>query len=191
VTRSFKLLAIALLIVTLPLSSAQIGLAAPQISLSPTCGPSGTVVTVAGSGFALSAQPYCDFASTPSGLIGSTRGTDFSCYVDVDGSLANTWFIVAAGASGSYSVTVTYFGQISDPVTFNAGSCLSQPSQQPFGLCVARLGVQEPNGTVTWLSGYAYPGTPVSGCQNKTEVLGQDVLDRTIVLQQFNQTRNM
>jgi hypothetical protein len=55
-------------------------------------------------------------------------------------------------------------------------------------LCVIQLGVEEPNGTVSWLPGYGYPGLLPSQCQNKTEVLGQDVLDRTIVIHQFNQT---
>jgi hypothetical protein len=42
--------------------------------------------------------------------------------------------------------------------------------------------VEEVNGTVAWLPGYGYPGTPISECQNKTDVLGQDVLDRTIMI---------
>jgi len=178
--RSSKLLAVALLGVILTSSSVQIGSAAPQISLSPTCGPPGTVVKVTGSGFTVSAQPYCDFISTPSGLVGPTRGTDFDCNVDVDGSLVNTWFIVAARASGSYSVTVDYFGQVSASVWFNT-ACT-------FELCVVQLGVEAANGTVSWLPGYAYPELPPSQCENKTEYY-TDVLGRTIVIHQFNQTR--
>jgi hypothetical protein len=59
----------------------------------------------------------------------------------------------------------------------------------PFSICVIQLGVQESDGTIAWLPGYAYPDTPISLCQNMTEVLGQDVLDRTIVLHQFIQNR--
>jgi hypothetical protein len=54
-----------------------------------------------------------------------------------------------------------------------------------FVICVIRLGVQEQNGTIGWLPGYGYPGTPISECQNRTDVLGQDVLDRTIMIHQF------
>jgi hypothetical protein len=55
----------------------------------------------------------------------------------------------------------------------------------PYSICVIQLGVQEQTGTVAWLPGYAYPGTPISQCQNMTDVLGQDVLDRTIMIHQF------
>jgi hypothetical protein len=58
----------------------------------------------------------------------------------------------------------------------------------PLSICVIKLGVQVQNGTVAWPPGYAYPDTPISLCQNKTEVL-QDVLDQTIVLHQFIQNR--
>jgi hypothetical protein len=54
-------------------------------------------------------------------------------------------------------------------------------------VCVMQLGVQEPDGAVSWLPGYAYPGTPISQCQNTTEYY-TDVLGRTIVIHQFNQT---
>jgi len=101
--------------------------AAPQISLSPIFGPPGTIVTVTGSGFTLSAQPFCDFVSNPSGLVGPIRGTDFVCMVAGDGSIGIAWFVVAAGASGSYSVTVSYFGQASAPVQFNADGNLGGP----------------------------------------------------------------
>jgi hypothetical protein len=103
--------------------------AEPQISLSPIFGPPGTIVTVTGSGFIVSAQPYCDFVSSPAGLVGPTRGTDFVCNIDNTGSVATSWFVVAAGASGSYSVTVSYFGQASAPVQFT----VSQPQRPPVG----------------------------------------------------------
>jgi hypothetical protein len=55
----------------------------------------------------------------------------------------------------------------------------------PYSICVIQLGVQEFNGTITWLPGYAYPGTPVSECQDTTGVLGEDVLGGTIMFHQF------
>jgi hypothetical protein len=84
-------------------------------------------VTVTGSGFTVSAQPYCNFASSPAGLVGTTRGTDFVCNIVSDGSIETAWFRVAAGASGSYSVTVSYFGQASAPVQFTADDSLGGP----------------------------------------------------------------
>jgi hypothetical protein len=107
----------------------------PQISLSPIFGLSGTMVTVTGSGFTVSAQPYCDFTSSPSGLVGPIRNTDFVCNIASDGSIVTAWFVVAAGASGSYSVTVSYFGQASALVQFT----VSQPQRPsvPVGGVVA------------------------------------------------------
>jgi hypothetical protein len=58
-----------------------------------------------------------------------------------------------------------------------------------YSLCVMRLGVEQTGWTVLWLPGYGYPDIPVSQCQNMTDVLGQDVLGRTIVLHQFIQNR--
>jgi hypothetical protein len=54
----------------------------------------------------------------------------------------------------------------------------------PYSICVIQLGVQDPNGTIAWLPGYAYPGTPISQCQDETWS-GQDVLGRTWVFHQF------
>jgi hypothetical protein len=55
-------------------------------------------------------------------------------------------------------------------------------------ICVIRLGIEEPNGTVLWIPGYGYPGLLASQCQNRTEHY-TDVLGRTIVIHQFLQTR--
>jgi hypothetical protein len=84
----------------------------PQISLSPTCGPPGTKVVVTGSGFTRHADSFCEIHSSPAGLVGTTRGTDFDCNILADGSVSGpdgpAFFVVAAGASGSYWVTVYY-----------------------------------------------------------------------------------
>jgi hypothetical protein len=55
----------------------------------------------------------------------------------------------------------------------------------PYSVCVVQLGVENSDGTTQWQPGYAYPGTPISECQDKSGVLGQDVLGRTIMFHQF------
>jgi hypothetical protein len=112
--------------------------APPQISLSPTCGPPGTEVVVTGSGFTRHANSFCEIHSNPAGLVGTTRGTDFDCNILNDGSVSGpdgpAFFVVAAGASGSYSVTVYYAPagetpQESAPVGFRTqcGGTMSGP----------------------------------------------------------------
>ncbi len=81
------------------------GSAAPV--LDPTHGFPGTMVTVTGSGFTRYADSRCEIHSTPTGLVGTTRDTDFGCNILADGSV-DGWFIVQGGASGSYLVTVYY-----------------------------------------------------------------------------------
>jgi hypothetical protein len=109
---------------------------------------------------------------------------DITC-VQIAGSGQSSWEI--AGAS------VTIHHDADDVVSClftNTGPSAPVATQppQPYELCVIQLGVQEPNGTVAWLPGYTYPGTPISQCQNRTEYYA-DVLGRTIVVHQFNQTR--
>jgi hypothetical protein len=55
----------------------------------------------------------------------------------------------------------------------------------PYSVCVVQLGVENSDGTTQWQPGYAYPGIPISECQDKSGVLGQDVLGRTIMFHQF------
>jgi hypothetical protein len=129
----------ALLAIVLVLSAQSVFAFLATISLNPGFGPPGMKVTVTGSGFTVSAQPYCNFVSTPAGLVGPNRNTDFVCMVAGDGSMAG-WFVVAVGASGSYSVSVSYFTQASDPEQF----AVTQPA--PVG------GVVEPVNYLMMLS---------------------------------------
>jgi hypothetical protein len=55
----------------------------------------------------------------------------------------------------------------------------------PWSICAIQLGVQESGGTIEWMPGYGYPGTPISECQNKTDVLGEDALSEAIMFHQF------
>ena len=51
-----------------------------------------------------------------------------------------------------------------------------------FSICVIQLGVQQPNGTVSWLPGYGYPGTPISQCGNVTDVLGRTIMSHQFIM---------
>jgi hypothetical protein len=73
-----------------------------EISLSPACGPPGTVVSLSGSGFGASEHDPT-ISSSPDGLIsGATIAI-------VDGVVSGT-FVVAAGAQGPYLVTLHTIG---------------------------------------------------------------------------------
>jgi len=143
----------------------------PPLIISPGSGPPGTLVGVVGFGFDPT-DSSCVIYSYPSGLISSPT-------VSCGGTVASASFTVASGARGVYTVTI--MGNTGDSAS---GSFIATP---PTRICVIRLGVEQTGGTVLWLPGYGYPDTPISQCQNMTEVLGQDVLGRTIVLHQFMQ----
>jgi len=173
-----RLLVVAVLSIVLALSSAPNafsagGVAIIQFTLSPACGPPGTVVSFLGTGFGDSEHDPT-ISSSPDGLISDAKIT---ITYGVFNSVISGTFIVAAGAGGSYVVTVHTLG-IGQSVSAEFNTVCPQ-------ICVTRLGVQQPNGTVSSLPGYGYPDIPISQCGNVTDVLGQDVLGRTIVLHQF------
>ena len=93
--------------------------AKPVISLNPTCGLPGTRVEVTGVGFTRHANSFCEIHSNPAGLVGATRFIDFDCNILADGSVSGldgpAFFVVAAGASGLYSVTVYYAPALETP----------------------------------------------------------------------------
>ena len=170
--RSMRLLTVAVLAVVLALSSAQNAFAA-QASLNPTHGPPGTKVFFSGSGFV---EPsFCDhaFHSIPDGL---SAGYD-ECQ-EIGGVISGSFTVAAGAKPGLY--LVDFVGEAWAEFTVGTGAI-----EVPYSICVLSLGVEQSDGVILWLPGYAYPGTPVSQCQNKTEVLGQDVLDRTIMIHQF------
>jgi len=94
-------------------------------------------------------------------------------------------FAVAAGASGSYSVTVTYFGQTSDPVQFNAdgGPVGFLVIEVPYSICVVQVGLVQQDGSTEWI-GTGVTGAPISECQNTTEFF-TDVTGGTVAFHQF------
>jgi hypothetical protein len=58
---------------------------------------------------------------------------------------------------------------------------------QTYELCLIQLGVQQSDGSVSWLPGYAYAPIPPP-CPEKFDNY-TDVLGRTMVIHQFNETR--
>jgi len=97
-------------------------------------------------------------------------------------------FAVGGSASKVYSGGESYHnaggGWVADTLT-GLDWAFETFVTPPYSICVIQLGVQQPNGTVSSLPGYGYPDIPISRCQNETEVLGQDILGRTIVLHQY------
>jgi len=125
----------------------------------------------------------CSYAST-----GNTIAGTFSLFILP--SVTDTITVTTSSSTpiGSYTITLHIIsctdlvcaGDIS--FTLTVGVLVIEV---PYSICVIRLGIEQSDGALLWLLGYAYPGTPISQCQDKTEVLGQDVLDRTIVIHQF------
>jgi len=106
-------------------------------------------------------------------------------------------FSIGESGPGAYSFTVhmSQAGPYSAIVTGDAAGCVDfsvadaavvgPVTALPYSACVISLGVEQSDGTVLWLPGYTYPGTPISQCQDKTEVLGQDAQGRTILMHQY------
>jgi len=102
--------------------------------------------------------------------------------VDDSGGVGPVTFPNSGLSVGTYCVWIIDDNNVQG---FGSFTVAPTPTLVHYSICVIQSGVQESGGTITWLPGFAYPDTPVSQCQNKTEVLGQDVLGRTIMLHQF------
>jgi hypothetical protein len=57
---------------------------------------------------------------------------------------------------------------------------------QTYELCIIQFGVQQPDGSVSWLPGYSYAPIPPP-CPEKSDNY-TDALGNTIVIHQFNET---
>jgi hypothetical protein len=158
----------------------------------PNCGPPGSgppcifeIIFVPGGGCTGLFRDQLGFGGSGVGVLGFAPLTD--------GTFGNSFFVTTDNY-GVFSVSI-FLGH-----TFSATnySILGFDGKNEFCIdpfiiilqvCVIQVGVEQPAGAILWLPGYAYPGTPISQCENTTDVLGQDVLDRTIVIQQFVQNR--
>jgi hypothetical protein len=181
-------------------------------NVSPNPAIWGTFVTVSGSGF----QPNCgppgsgpcvfEIVFVPGGGCGLTVADQLGLGGGGMGvfGFAPSGFFIIVGGGVSFFATTDQFGTFSTSIlldnTFSATNysivgldgkntfCID-PFTIVLQLCVIQVGVEQPTGAVLWLPGYAYPETPISQCQNRTDVLGQNGLDETIVIQQFVQNR--
>jgi len=115
------------------------------------------------------------FAPTGLPIVGIT----FLAITDNGGTFSKSIFLDNQFADTNYSILI-----VNGPNFF----CID-PFKIVLQLCVIQVGVEQPPSAVLWLPGYAYPDIPISQCENITEVLGQDVLGTTIVIQQFVQNR--
>jgi hypothetical protein len=168
--RSFRVLLVAVLVVMLALSS---GLSVEangptfNISLTPSCGPAGTLVTFTspGSPTGISEQPS-EFTTT---ITCPVEGPCFFTVLDVPVGEYTLYWYMQDGSTGIGN--------------FHVGRC---PVSKAYELCLIQLGVQQSNETVSWLPGYAYAPIPPP-CPEKFDNY-TDVLGRTIVIHQFNET---
>jgi hypothetical protein len=118
-------------------------------------------------------------------LLGISSGT-FSVVETVPRGWILTNIECQTTSSSSFSFIAN--GVIIDYVTGDDVRCTFTNSRIPpipLSICVTQLGVQESGGTIYWLPGYVYSGALISQCENKTDVLGEDVLGRTIMFHQF------
>ena len=118
----------------------------PTVALTPTSGHAGTNVLVTGSNFVTTPTPGdtgpCTISSTPSGLIQSPVCT-------VAGGSMSGSFVVAPGASGTYTVTVTGSTGDSGSATFSG----------PLPQTLVLDPISGPAGTAVSASGENYLGT--------------------------------
>ena len=178
--RSFRVLAVAVLVVMLALSS---GLSVEanggptfNLSLTPSCGPPGTLVTFTypGSPTSIDEKPswftgqVIDCQTHPGTC--SFTVSDDQGVPDVPIGEYTLYFYMQDGSTGIGN--------------FHVGRC---PVSKAYELCLMQLGVQQSDGTVSWLPGYAYTPIPPT-CPEKFDNY-TDVFGRVIVIHQFNETR--
>jgi hypothetical protein len=102
-------------------------------------------------------------------------------------------FYATTNSYGSFSLTVLLGDGFSDTnysiVGFDGTNrfCVD-PFTIILQLCVIQVGVEQPDGVVLWLPGYAYPDLPPSSCPDVTEQYS-DGSDGMLVFHQFVQNR--
>ena len=106
------------------------------VTVTPSSGVAGANILVSGSNFA-AADTTCTLSSSPTGLL-----TSAACAISVGGIVSGS-FIVASGANGSYTVTVTGTTGDTGTATFTAGlapTLILNPTSGQIGTPVSASG---------------------------------------------------
>jgi len=196
------LLLMAMLVLVSPLAPVSITYATASANASPNPAILGSFVTVSGGGFLPNTILVIGFVPG-GGCVLEVLGDQLGAGAGSMGVLGfaptalflGIPFFTRTDNGGSFGMSIllndTFSATNYSIIVFNGPNnrfCID-PFKIVLQLCVIQVGVEQPVSAVLWLPGYAYPDTPISQCQNMTQVLGQDVLDRTIVIQQFVQNR--
>jgi len=204
VVSALILLLTVMLVLVSPLAPVSTTYAAASAKASPNPAILGSFVTVSGGGFLPNgivliiflAGGGCPRLSLPDEVGNDGGGMGVLGFAPTgDPVIGGIVFTVTADNGGAFSNSILLDNQFSATnysiIVFNGPNnffCID-PFTIVLQLCVIQVGVEQPPSAVLWLPGYAYPDTTISQCENMTEVLGQDLLGGTIVIQQFVQNR--
>ena len=92
--------------------------------------------------------------------------------------------IIFCVVGAAFTLNIPVIAQYDPDVGFSTVVTTTAQVPENVTICVIRLGIVQPTGTVLWTPGYAYPGLPASQCLNETEY-DTDVLGQTVVIHQF------
>ena len=182
--RSFRLLAVAVLAVTLALSSAQ-NVYAASIGLTPNPVTQGSSFQVTGFGFPINNVGTLSVYADTSG--NCTGPTSFQQNVTPDGSgqVGPLTFSSSSLGVGIHCILID-FGAIRDnnELTVTApASAAPVVIEVPYSVCVVQVGLVQQDGSIEWI-GTGVTGAPISECQNTTVYL-TDVGGGTVAFHQF------
>jgi hypothetical protein len=179
-------------------------------NVSPNPAFLGSLVTVSGSGFQPNCGPpgsgapcifeieflpgeACRLVTTGDQLGIGGGGIGVLGFAPSDLNVFFIHFYATTDSYGSFSVSIlldNMFSATNYSITGFDGAnrfCI-HPFTIILQLCVIQVGVEQPDGVVLWLPGYAYPDLPPSSCPDVTDQYG-DGSGGMFVLHQFVQNR--
>jgi hypothetical protein len=149
---------------------------AQSLSVSPTGGPAGTVVTLSGSGFLEGYHHYC--LSSSSSSVSCVAGTDHPFSIGTSGNISGWTLTVPSGtAPGSYYVIV-YVPIVNAPVIrayapFTVTTSSPPPTSATLSLTPSSVAVGTSTTVTLSGAGYAPPGTNYGWClSNSAPTIG-------------------
>jgi len=172
-------LTVLLILVSFSLVSVKPAWALASLIITPNPVSPGVSIQVSGTGFLPNVPVLFVTLHSGSSCLSSPTA-DQQTSTDPSGNLVPVTFSTSGLTAGTYCIDTPGPGGAAQ-----ASLDVFTVVEVPYSICVIQLGVQQPNGTVSSLPGYGYPDIRISECRNMTEVLGQDVLGRTIVFHQF------